>query len=373
MSVVERVPTYGVHYYEVRDRSNLPWYLGISYRGIAQYDYLDKRKPRRVFLVVHTLSSFNLYEDAIEDSRDNHDDLLAAITEATTQVSVSRRTFGPGNVSVYVWFAETQALCKAIWSMAIAQHQFYLDCKTSRNEVSGVREFPELAVELSRSCVSLSTHSSSSNLSRSGSHSSLVNNSLAGVGGYDENTNPNNTTVSSSQESPRDHLRDSLRESTITEGVSLSPALSPTLQSPQGHPYHHLHQSEQGHGGPLTRGHSISSGGVHSAPTSPHKQPNASSRSASPNRPHSGYIPSSVYTRSQYRSQQYPTLSTRSQSVPADEGRVPHPRTTNGAYPVPDPGIVLLKHPEVSTTYPNNALPLLVIVWMTWEPNPYQQ
>lgn len=36
--------------------------------------------------VVHTLSSFNLYEDAIEDSRDpHHDDLLAAITEATTQ------------------------------------------------------------------------------------------------------------------------------------------------------------------------------------------------------------------------------------------------------------------------------------------------
>lgn len=35
----------------------------------------------------------------------------------------------------------------------------------------------------------------------------------------------------------------------------------------------------------------------------------------------SGYIPSSVYTRSQYRSQQYPTLSTRSHSVPADESR----------------------------------------------------
>lgn len=49
-----------------------------------------------------------------------------------------------------------------------------------QSEASGVRELPELALELSRSCVSLSTHSSSSNLSRSGSHSSLVNNSLAG-------------------------------------------------------------------------------------------------------------------------------------------------------------------------------------------------
>ncbi|XP_069946253.1 FERM domain-containing protein 4A isoform X1 [Cherax quadricarinatus] len=539
MSLVERLPTYGVHYYEVRDRSNLPWYLGLSHNGIAQYDFLDKRKPRRVFLwkqlenlyfrerkfsievhdpkrVVHTLSSFNLYEDAIEDSRDHHDDLLAAITEATTQVSVSRRTFGPGNVSVYVWFAETQALCKAIWSMAIAQHQFYLDRKTSRSEASGVRELPELAVELSRSCVSLSTHSSSSNLSRSGSHSSLVNNSLAedsasteslhqarmemqsalkqrrdalqekikekeeelrllclregeltgelppeyplmpgqppptvrkrvgtsftlsenlinkiinkqeetvaaleleyeiqgkitsaalrlanetsarkgvrkqrkmtyqqsaqrlkdlehklkaakskqaatasgmpkqkkkprpvsdseGVGSYDESTNVNNTTVSSSQNSPRDSLRDSHLDALNAEGVSLSPApsshppVSPRSPLLPSTPVRARARRDLSPGG-----HSIASAGVHSAPTSPHKQPNGSvcSRSASPNRPHSGYIPSSVYTRSQYRSQQYPTLSTRSQSVPADEGRIPHPRTTSGTYGAPDPGIV---------------------------------
>lgn len=539
MSVVERLPTYGVHYYEVRDRSNLPWFLGLSHRGIAQYDFLDKRKPRRVFLwkqlenlyfrerkfsievhdpkrVVHTLSSFNLYEDAIEDSRDHHDDLLAAITEATTQVSVSRRTFGPGNVSVYVWFAETQALCKAIWSMAIAQHQFYLDRKTSRHDVSGV-QLPELAVELSRSCVSLSTHSSSSNLSRSGSHSSLVNNSLAedsasteslhqariemhsaltqrrdalqerikekteelrllclregeltgelppeypatpgqppptvrkrvgtsftlsenlinkiinkqgetvaalemeyeiqgkitsaalrianessarkgvrkqrkmtyqqssqrlkdleqklkvakskqaatassmpkqkkkprpvsdneGVGIYDENTNPNNTTVSSSQDSPRDHLRDPQRDALSAEGVSLSPALpshppvSPRSPLPPSTPVRARARRDLSPGS-----HSVASGGVHSAPTSPHKQSNGSpgSRPTSPNRPHSGYIPSSVYTRSQYRSQQYPTLSTRSQSVPADEGRISHPRVSNGAtYPVPDASIV---------------------------------
>lgn len=58
--------------------------------------------------------------------------------------------------------------------------------------------------------------------------------------------------------------------------------------------------------------------------------------------PCSGYIPSSVYTRSQYRSQQYPTLSTRSHSVPADEGRVPHPRvpSVNGpTYTGVDPAL----------------------------------
>ncbi|XP_050711129.1 uncharacterized protein LOC126995539 isoform X1 [Eriocheir sinensis] len=526
MSLVERLPTYGTHYYEVRDRSNLPWYLGLSHRGIAQYDFLDKKKPRRVFLwkqlenlyfrerkfsievhdpkrVVHTLSSFNLYEDAIEDSRDpHHDDLLAAITEATTQVSVSRRTFGPGNVSVYVWFAETQSLCKAIWSMAIAQHQFYLDRKTSRSEASGVRELPELAVELSRSCVSLSTHSSSSNLSRSGSHSSLVNNSLAedsasteslhqarmemhsalkqrrdalqekikekeeelrllcvregeltgelppeypvtpgqppptvrkrvgtsfalsenliskiikqeesvaalelefeiqgkitsaalrlanetsarngvrkqrkmsyqqsakklkeleaklsaarskqaatavsmpkqkkkprpisdseGMSNYDDSANLSSATLtSSSQECAQDSMCEPHRDGLNVEGVSLSPAtpshppVSPRSPQLPSTPVRARARRDLSPGN-----HSIGSNGIHSAPTSPHKQANGTvcSRPASPSRPSSGYIPSSVYTRSQYRSQQYPTLSTRSHSVPADEGRVPHPR-----------------------------------------------
>ncbi|XP_069165685.1 FERM domain-containing protein 4B isoform X4 [Procambarus clarkii] len=504
MSLVERLPTYGIHYYEVRDRSNLPWYLGLSHNGIAQYDFLDKRKPRRVFLWKQLE---NLYFRERKFSIEVHD---------PKRVSVSRRTFGPGNVSVYVWFAETQALCKAIWSMAIAQHQFYLDRKTSRSEATGVRELPELAVELSRSCVSLSTHSSSSNLSRSGSHSSLVNNSLAedsasteslhqarmemhsalkqrrdalqekirekeeelrllclregeltgalppeypitpgqppptvrkrvgtsftlsenlinkiinkqeetvaaleleyeiqgkitsaalrlatetstrkglrkqrkityqqsaqrlkdlehklkaakskqaatasgmpkqkkkprpvsdseGVGSYEENTNTNNTTISSSQDSPRECLRDPHHDHLNVEGVSLSPApsshppVSPRSPLLPSTPVRARARRDLSPGG-----HSISSGAVHSAPTSPHKQPNGSvcSRSASPNRPHSGYIPSSVYTRSQYRSQQYPTLSTRSQSVPADEGRVPHPRTTNGTYPVPEPDII---------------------------------
>ncbi len=47
------------------------------------------------------------------------------------RVSVSRRTFGPCNVTVYVWFAATAALTKCIWSMAIAQHQFYIDRRNS--------------------------------------------------------------------------------------------------------------------------------------------------------------------------------------------------------------------------------------------------
>ncbi|XP_076030690.1 uncharacterized protein LOC143018952 isoform X2 [Oratosquilla oratoria] len=535
MILVERLTTYGVHYYEVRDRSNLPWFLGISHRGISQYDYLDRRKPRRVFLWKQLE---NLYFRERKFSIEVHD---------PKRVSVSRRSFGPGNVSVYAWYAETQVLCKGIWSMAIAQHQFYLDRKTSISEVVGVRELPDLAVELSRSRVSLSTHSSSSNLSHSGSQSSLVNHSQAEDSESSESMHQARKEMYIALQARKDALEEKLKDKTeelrllcLREGelTGALPAEYPTMpgeppptirkrvgtaftlnenlinkiickqeESVAGLELEYeiqakitsaalrlanettarkavrkqrkmsyqqsaqrlkeiesklkMARTKSGTGGSLSGGgmmvakqrkkprpvsdtdnvvlyedtplatnhHStigntvavsttvtttasngttldlagvtpssssssassstpttssspvsdplglegvnlspsthpplsprspltpstpvrvrarrdLSPGGTKtlSAPASPHKQPSTSSsssgsgggsRSASPSRPHSGYIPSSVFTRSQYRTQQYPTLSTRSQSVPADEARLIHNRnaTTNG-------------------------------------------
>lgn len=75
LTLVESLPTYGVHYYEVKvglplwligsdsccmwkrdvtrvlvpqDKQGMPWWLGISYKGIGQYDLQDKLKPRKV-------------------------------------------------------------------------------------------------------------------------------------------------------------------------------------------------------------------------------------------------------------------------------------------------------------------------------------
>ena len=48
MTIVESLPTYGIHYYEVKDKAGIPWWLGLSYKGISQYDYNDKKVPRRV-------------------------------------------------------------------------------------------------------------------------------------------------------------------------------------------------------------------------------------------------------------------------------------------------------------------------------------
>ncbi|KAK1801489.1 hypothetical protein P4O66_004518 [Electrophorus voltai] len=48
LTLVEALPTYGVHYYAVKDKQGIPWWLGISYKGIGQYDIQDKVKPRKV-------------------------------------------------------------------------------------------------------------------------------------------------------------------------------------------------------------------------------------------------------------------------------------------------------------------------------------
>jgi len=31
-----------------QDKSGIPWWLGISYKGIAVYDHSDRKTPRRV-------------------------------------------------------------------------------------------------------------------------------------------------------------------------------------------------------------------------------------------------------------------------------------------------------------------------------------
>lgn len=52
---------------------------------------------------------------------------------------MSRRALAPANVTVYVWYAASPTIAKCIWSMAIAQHHFFIE--RSNKKVSTVRLF----------------------------------------------------------------------------------------------------------------------------------------------------------------------------------------------------------------------------------------
>ena len=170
LSIIEKLNNYGVHYYEVKDKSNVKWYLGISFRGIGLYEIGNKITPKKLFLwsklenlyyrdrkfsiEVHETSLLNQVK---ENQISNH----IPTTNTTNAINATAHltndnTFNP--VKVYAWFASIPSLCKSIWLMAVSQHQFYLDKKQNKDILIQFKSLNDLASELTQSANENTTH-----------------------------------------------------------------------------------------------------------------------------------------------------------------------------------------------------------------------
>ncbi|VDM91790.1 unnamed protein product [Litomosoides sigmodontis] len=161
LQTAERSSTHGCHFYQVRDKAGQPWTVGISNKGIFQYEPADISKPKKVFnwslldnlyyrdrkfsievrnaRVIQSSGNANSILDS-KGCLDSDDELAKAVKDPTTQVSVSRRSVAPA-VQVHAFYCDTNFLCKTIWSTAISLHQFYLDQRTCASANKGEKRW----------------------------------------------------------------------------------------------------------------------------------------------------------------------------------------------------------------------------------------
>ncbi|CAF3334463.1 unnamed protein product [Rotaria sp. Silwood1] len=196
MMLAENLPSYGSHYFLVRNKNNVYAYLGISFIGISVYNYHDRETPVKIYywrqlenlyyrdrkfsLEVHDLETTHFLSSSSIPTNvsapETDDKLIDAIHDPSTQMSTGRRIPPTPNIKVRAWFTNSPQYCKAIWSMAVSQHQFYLDKRSCRQNQS--LQINDLVRELTNSSITLTIDNMIPNgsLSRSNTSTNVIQN-----------------------------------------------------------------------------------------------------------------------------------------------------------------------------------------------------
>nr|XP_039250376.1 uncharacterized protein LOC120328053 isoform X3 [Styela clava] len=129
MCKAEKLANYGVHFFKVKDKTRLTWWLGISNKGIYQYNYTDTINPHTVF---QWRNLENLYFREKKFSVEVCSGHKRSHSSGFTNSSDKSKKSGNNRQQpiTHTWYGSPQ-LIKSIWIMAIAQHQFYWDRKQS--------------------------------------------------------------------------------------------------------------------------------------------------------------------------------------------------------------------------------------------------
>jgi len=151
LSIVERLPTYGIHFYDAKDKNDTSWKLGVSHRGIGQYIPRDTVVAKKIYMWSRMENLY--YRDKkfsveVRDlTRTGSNQSMNSITKYTTL-----RARQPQPI-VDNWYCPTTVEAREIWAMSVGYHQLLVNNK----DLQAVKTLKEIAKELTRSTSSLAT------------------------------------------------------------------------------------------------------------------------------------------------------------------------------------------------------------------------
>ncbi|ESO07002.1 hypothetical protein HELRODRAFT_77221, partial [Helobdella robusta] len=128
LSIIESLPSYGVHYYKVKDKAGLPWWLGLNIKGISVYDDDDKQVPRLTFFWKNIENIF--YREKKFCLEVHNPKRVSTSTRRQQQQQQQQQQtldISPSDLDVHSWICPSTQLTKAIWNMAVSQHHFSID------------------------------------------------------------------------------------------------------------------------------------------------------------------------------------------------------------------------------------------------------